>query len=201
MLCHTRGQILLAEERVVKAIAAVAKPAQRTTYRDLARARHKLKENFLSAIGHNLVESTMAGRVNDYEESLAPGLNGDDEDHNVSNWVAKNNVTILEAFDNPDSYPQRKIGVKEPKAWKNKKCSSCKIGFNSKSDPLKCDGCDSFTHKKLACIKEGSNNTQFYCKLCIPENLIGKNAENIQIVNPTQTSSRLIKVLSVVSVK
>ena len=76
----------------------------------------------------------MAGRVNDYEESLAPGLNGDDEDHNVSNWVAKNNVTILEAFDNPDSYPKRKIGVKEPKAWKNKKCSFCKIGFNSKSD-------------------------------------------------------------------
>ena len=133
----------------------------------------------------------MAGRVNDYEESLAPGLNGDDDDHNVSNWVAKNNVTILEAFDNPDSYPQRKIGVKEPKAWKNKKCSSCKIGFNSKSDPLKCDGCDSFTHKKLACIKEGSNNTQFYCKLCIPENLIGKNAENIQIVNPTPKQKSL----------
>ena len=155
---------MLAEERVVKAIAAVAKPAQRTTYRDLARARHKLKENeadaiknFLSAIGHNLVESTMAGRVDDYEESLAPGLNGDEEDHNLSNWVAKNNVTILEEFDNPDWYPQRKIGVKEPKAWKNKKCSSCKIGFNSKSDPLKCDGCDFFTHKSYYASKKAEN--------------------------------------------
>ena len=68
---------MLAEERVVKAIAAVAKPAQRTTYRDLARARHKLKENyvefrenneadaienFLSAIGHNLVDRIYHGR-------------------------------------------------------------------------------------------------------------------------------------------
>ena len=81
--------------------------------------------------------------------------------------------------------------MKEPKSVENKKCSSCKIGFNSKSDPLKCDGCDSFTHKKLACIKEGSNNAQLYYKLCNPENLIGKNAEKD---TDSQPKTNIIKV-------
>ena len=53
---------------------------------------------------------------------------------------------------------------------------------------------------RIEAAEEFGDDENFYQYLVV-ENLIGKNAENIQIVNPTQTSSRLIKVLSVVSVK
>ena len=54
--------------------------------------------------------------------------------------------STLEDFENLDTYPQRKVGVKEPNPWMKKKCYSCKVGFNSRSNPIKCNGCDSFTH-------------------------------------------------------
>ena len=31
---------------------------------------------------------------------------------------------------------------------------------------MKCDSCDSFTHKKRACLDESSEKYQFYCKVC-----------------------------------
>ena len=85
LLCHIKAQITLAEERVVRVTAAVPKPAQRITYNNLAKKRLRLKKNyisdknrgvataiedFLSNIGHSVASATMAGRVNDYEESL-----------------------------------------------------------------------------------------------------------------------------------
>ena len=188
-----RGQIKLAEEKIIRTKAAVPKPAQRTVYRDLAKARLKLKKNyldskengesdaikdFLSSMGHNLVSSTMAGRTNDYEESRGPRLVDDSDDYETSNWVAENNDSVLEELENTDTFKHRKIGKKEVKAWKNKKCSSCKVGFNSKSDPIKCDGCDSYTHKRQACIQEGSKKSQFYCKLCISTDSIARIPEN-----------------------
>ena len=103
-MCHVRGQIKLAEEKIIRTKAAVPKPAQRTVYRDLAKARLKLKKNyldskengesdaikdFLSSMGHNLVSSTMAGRTNDYEESRGPRLVDDSDDHETSNWGSR----------------------------------------------------------------------------------------------------------------
>ena len=196
-----RGQIKLAEERIIRTKAAVPKPAQRTVYRDLAKARLKLKKNyleskengesdaikdFLASMGHNLVSSTMSGRTNDYEESRGPGLVDDSDDHDISNWMAEDNESVLEELENPDTYQHRKIGKKEVKAWKNKKCSSCKVGFNSKSDPIRCDGCDSYTHKRQACIQEGSKKSQFYCKLCISTDSI------VRIPEKPSTNSALV---------
>ena len=80
--------------------------------------------------------------------------------------------------------------VKKKVPWKNKKCSTCKLGFNSKSNPIKCDGCDSFTHQKTSCLKEGISRSQFYCKTCIPESVSRPNSDNATLV----TNDPMIKV-------
>ena len=37
-----------------------------------------------------------------------------------------------------------------------------------KSGPIKCDVCDSYTHKKNACLRDTRGKTQFYCNMCTP---------------------------------
>ena len=75
-------------------------------------------------------------------------------------------VNLIQPFDylqnDNQAFANRKIGRKEVLPWKNKKCPSCKLGFNTKSSPLKCDGCDSFTHKKQTCLKQVAQNAQFF---------------------------------------
>ena len=205
LLCNIRGQIKLSEEKIIKQIAAVKKPAQRKTYRDLAKARITLKKNyledrenddseaipnFLATIGHNVAKSVMQGRTDNYEETRRDSFVNENDDLDTSNWIATNNEdSVLEELNNPDTYENRQIGVRPPKPWNKKKCSSCKIGFNSRSNPIKCDGCDSFTHRKQACIKEGSNKAQFYCKICIPSTAVEKRNEN-----PSESQSHIRKV-------
>ena len=58
--------------------------------------------------------------------------------------------------------------IKKPVEWRKEKCVSCKVGFNSRSNPVKCDGCDKYTHKKISCLKETQENSQFLCQLCAP---------------------------------
>ena len=197
LLSNIRGQIKLAEEKIIKQKAGVKKPAQRKTYKDLAKSRLNLKKNylearenndsdaisdFLSSMGHNVASSLMQGRTDNYEETRRNSYVRDTDDLDTSSWIAKaHDESTLEELENPDTYPQRKVGVKEPKAWKKKKCSSCKVGFNSRSNPIKCNGCDSYTHRKQACIREGSQNAQFYCTICIPTTLVGNASEEPSI--------------------
>ena len=50
----------------------------------------------------------------------------------------------------------------------NRDCVSI-FGFNSKSKPVKCHGCDSYTHPKVKCMNTGVQNMQYYCKVCLPD--------------------------------
>ena len=182
LLCHVKDQITLAEEKVVRVKAAVPKPAQRKTYKNLAKTRLRLKKNyldgkergeksavsdFLCSMGHNVKSATMTGRVDEYEESHSKDSCEADE-NDVSSWVPSFENSVLEELQCEDPYSERRIGEKKKVAWRNKKCPSCKLGFNTKSDPVKCDGCDSFTHKKNACLDESIEKHQFYCKICKP---------------------------------
>ena len=73
---------------MVKVRAAVPKPAQRVTYKNMAKGRLRLKQNylddksrgetdtighFLSNMGHNVASAMMSGRVTDYQESRSKG--------------------------------------------------------------------------------------------------------------------------------
>ena len=59
------------------------------------------------------------------------------------------------------------------KPWLSEKCVSCCTGFNKKSpDPITCDGCDLYTHKKQACVEECRGF--LYCTSCFPRNGIKK---------------------------
>ena len=98
------------------------------------------------------------------------------ENHETSNWVPAFENSVLEEFENENNiYAHRKIGVKEPVKWKNKKCPSCSLWIHNKSFPLKYDGCDSYTHKKPSCLSKAIQNSQFYCKtylsLFVEENI------------------------------
>ena len=184
LLSHIRGQIKLSEEKIIRQKAAVKKPAQRKNYKRLAKNRHELKKNyiearnnnesdaisnFLSAMGHNIATSTLQGKTSDYSETRRDSYVKNGENLDKSRWADfSRDDSTLEAFENPDVYQNRKIGSKPIKPWNKKKCPSCKIGFNSRSNPIKCDGCDSFTHKKQGCLKETKHKNQFYCKICSP---------------------------------
>ena len=181
LLCHIKEQITLAEEKLVRVKAGVKKPAQRVTYRNLAESRLRLKKNyldsrkrgeagaigdFLTSMGYNVKSATMSGRIDDYEESQSKSTPNDVENLDVSNWVPSNENSVLEELQCEDPYSHRKVGEKEKVPWRNKKCPSCKLGFNTKSTPIKCDGCDSFTHKKNTCLRDVKNKNQFFCKVC-----------------------------------
>ena len=92
-----------------------------------------------------------------------------DGDHETSNWVPEFENSVLEELGNENgAYAHRKVGVKEAALWKNKKCPSCKLGFITRSDPIKCDGCDSYTHQKPTCLMHTVRHAHFYCKTCNP---------------------------------
>ena len=64
------------------------------------------------------------------------------------------------------------------KPWMTEKCPSCKSGFNSRSlDPLKCDGCGSFSHRKTDCIEECGD--RIFCKECFPRNAFQNQIDKI----------------------
>ena len=128
--------------------AAVPKPAQRIKYKNMAIGRLRLKKNyledksrgetntighFLSNMGHNVANAVMSGRIDNYEESRSKDA-GEADDNDVSNWVPELENSVLEELECSDPYSHRKIGEKEV-LWKNKKCPSCKVGFNAKSRP------------------------------------------------------------------
>ena len=62
---------------------------------------------------------------------------------------------------------QKELLELENLQWRNKRCPSCKLGFNAKSKP-KCFGCDSFSHSKPSCFNKGVETPHFYCKVCAP---------------------------------
>ena len=74
----------------------------------------------------------------------------------------------MKDLENEDVYEHRDFGQKKPAEWRKEKCVSCKVGFNSRSNPVKYDGCDKYTHKKTSCLKETQENSQFLCQLCAP---------------------------------
>ena len=62
------------------------------------------------------------------------------------------------------------------KPWMSEKCVSCCTGFNMRSSaPITCAGCDSYTHKKQACVEECHGI--FYCTSCFPTNGIKKTLD------------------------
>ena len=183
LLCHVKDQIILAEEKIVRVTAAVPKPAQRRVYKNLAKTRLRLKKNylldrengeqdaiakFLRSMGHNVVDATMSGRTDEYQESRSKRAWETSGDKRVSSWVPRNEDSVLEELSCEDNFENRKIGVKNKEPWKKKKCATCHLGFNSKSAPIKCHGCDSYTHRKPSCFNEGSSKKHFNCKVCTP---------------------------------
>ena len=93
----------MTKEKVVRIKAAVPKPAQRVSYKNLAQSRLRLKKNyldskqrgeksavgdFLSNMGHNVASARMKGRVNENEEAQSKSSSNRTEDHDVLNWVA-----------------------------------------------------------------------------------------------------------------
>ena len=122
---------------------------------------------FLSNMGYNVTTATMAGRVNDYEETHSNASFVPNENPDISSWVPANiENSVLEELECEDVYTERVIGAKNL-LWRNKRCPSCKLGFNAKSKPSKCYGCDSFSHSKPSCFNKGVESPHFTAKFVL----------------------------------
>ena len=111
-------------------------------------------EKFLSNMGHNVKTTSQTGRVDEYQETRGQETYEEHEDPDISNWIPTDENSVLKDLPNDDVYEYRKVGHKKTAEWKKEKCVSCKIGFNNRSNPIKCDGCDKYTHKKTSCLTE-----------------------------------------------
>ena len=200
-MCYIRGEIIMAEERVNRLLAGMKKPAQRKLYKDLAEKRLKLKKNyiedkadgdvnalarFLSNIGYNVTSALMSGKVYDYEETRANKACESNDENDVSSWVPSMEVTTLEELECTDVYANNVIETKNY-PWKNKKCPACKVGFNSKSNPLKCLGCDSYTHSRFSCTSNVGTQSAFYCKICRPNSEVRERGSSSQNMEKTES--------------
>ena len=114
-------------------------------------------DKFLSSMGHNVKTATLKGRVNEYEETQSAEAYEEDENPDISTWIPRDENSLLEDLEDNDVYEHRNVGQH-------------KLGFNKRSNPVKCDGCDRYTHKKAACLKETQDNLRFLCKMCAPMN-------------------------------
>ena len=103
--------------------------------------------------------------MSDYEETQSQHTYGNEEDPDISNWIPVDENSILEDLVDEDVYEHRNVGQRKKPNWSKEKCASCKAGFNSRSNPVKCDGCDKFTHRKTSCLKETYEKSQFYCSV------------------------------------
>ena len=122
--------------------------------------------SFLSNMGHNVMSATMVGRVSDYEETQSQQTYGTEEDPDISNWIPVDENSILEDLVDEDVYEHRNVGQRKKPSWSKEKCASCKAGFNSRSNPVKCDGCDKFTHMKHPVLKKYMRSHSFTAALC-----------------------------------
>ena len=132
---------------------------------------------YLSTLGHNVMSATMAGRENDHEETQSQHAYTNDDDPDISSWIPTQENSVFEDLENEDVYEHRNIRQKKKPCWSNEKCASCKTGFNSRSKPVKCDECDRYTHKKVSCLKETYEKSQFFCRVCVPTNHPGRSED------------------------
>ena len=93
----------------MRVTAAVPRPAQRRVYKNLAKTRLRLKKNFLArengekdaiakflrSMGHNVVDATMSGRTDEYQESRSREASESNGDRRVSSWVPRNEDSIF----------------------------------------------------------------------------------------------------------
>ena len=108
----------------------------------------------------------MSGRIDDYTKNKRNSFVPHNDNLDVSNWViTRGEESSPEDLENPDVYDNRTIGVKVPCPWRNKKRPSCKLGFNTMSNPEKYHDLDSYTHRKEACLKKCVQEAQFFCKI------------------------------------
>ena len=142
-------------------------------------------DTFLSSMGNNISKSVSAENktskksqsknVDRYDTS------GDDSDDevflNISNWHPSKEASILEEMEQTKNpYSHRLVGItarvqkvrEQRPYWVGKTCPSCKKKFNKLSLPVVCVGCDSFTHRKNACLSAGTMGNNYECKACKP---------------------------------
>ena len=100
---------------------------------------------FLSNMGYNVTTATMAGRVNDYEETHSNASFVPNENPDISSLVPSNiENSVLEELECEDVYAYKVL------------------------EPSKCYGCDSFSHSNPSCFNKGVESPHFYCKVCAP---------------------------------
>ena len=97
---------------------------------------------------HNVKTASQTGKVTEYQETRGQEVYGEDEDPDVCNLIPMDENSMLEDLPNDDVFELRNVGQKKTAEWRKEKCASYKVGFNNRSNPKKCDGCDKYTHKK-----------------------------------------------------
>ena len=95
-------------------------------------------------MGHNVKTATLKGRVNEYEETQSAEAYEENENPDISTWIPRDENSLLEDLEDNDVYEHRNVGEHKKPEWSKEKCISCKLGFNKRSNPVKCDGCDRY---------------------------------------------------------
>ena len=114
---------MLAEDKFVRILGGLKKPAQRKAYKELARRLKKQYldskdigdvkaiDKFLSSMGHNVKTATLKGRVNEYEETQSAEAYEEDENPDISTWIPRDENSLLEDLEDNDVYEHRNVGI------------------------------------------------------------------------------------------
>ena len=116
-MCHIRSQIVLSKDKFIRILGRINKPAQRKTYRELAKRRLAMKkqylknkemgdvnalEKFLSNMEHNVKTASQTGKVTEYQETRGQEVYGEDEDPDICNLIPMDENSMLEDLPNDD---------------------------------------------------------------------------------------------------
>ena len=198
LLSFIRKQILLSHHKIAESKVA-EKPRKMNKHKKMAHKRFDLKKSYenakiaknvnikqlvgeyLSIMGHNIVSSTMIGRLTDIQYSQAHTDDDNDQEvgeTDVSSWQIHENTIVDEMFECENPYIGRKVGIskntqedQEARAeqwWRGAICPSCNKGFNSKSVRKECHSCEKSTHNRKTCLSMGDDSTVFLCRACKP---------------------------------
>jgi hypothetical protein len=199
LLLFIYDQLNAAEVKAFKTVVGNAKPRKEKKQQIKAKSRDRLKRNlqedlkkenvnkkdiikdFLAAMAHNIVSSTMSGKkacdskVNSKDRNEV--IKENEGNNDISSWNNHDDSNILDITkDGNDPYSERQVGVskkrqerevnRESRWWIKEKCKSCGKGFRPNSKVNKCHACDRYTHIKKPCTTSNKDGTNFYCVKC-----------------------------------
>ena len=214
LLLFVYKQLMAAEVKALKLTGGAPKPRKEIKQKMKAKSRMRMKRNlrddlnkegvnkqeiineFLAAMSHNVVSSSMSNRKacesNIKSKDSNEVIDDNEDDNNISNWNIHEDSNIMDITnDGVDPYASRMVGVSKNRHdkederkkiwWVNEKCTFCGKGFNGMSkNILQCHSCDRYTHGRKPCSSSSSGTNTFSCSKCKTHEPHAKQTQEIE---------------------